>query len=88
MVMRCGACCKACPMHLVPSLLARYVETKRYELCREWGISDCMECGSCAYVCPAKIDLVQYMRLGKTRLLNAERQRTCRETAAVADVAG
>jgi len=26
---------------------------------------DCMECGSCAFVCPAKINLVHWMKLGK-----------------------
>jgi Na+-translocating ferredoxin:NAD+ oxidoreductase RnfC subunit len=32
------------------------------------GLSDCVECGSCSYVCPAAIKLVQRFRVGKQRL--------------------
>jgi electron transport complex protein RnfC len=28
----------------------------------------CMECGCCAYVCPAGIPLVQLMRMGKAQM--------------------
>ena len=27
---------------------------------------DCVECGTCAYVCPAKVRLVQRFRVGKS----------------------
>jgi electron transport complex protein RnfC len=26
---------------------------------------DCIECGCCAFVCPAKVNLIQRIRLGK-----------------------
>jgi electron transport complex protein RnfC len=61
----CGHCVKACPIHLVPSLLAKYVNKGFYAEADEWNILDCIECGSCAYICPSKINLVQYMKLGK-----------------------
>jgi electron transport complex protein RnfC len=32
------------------------------------GLMDCFECGSCTYVCPARIKLVQRFRVGKQRL--------------------
>jgi electron transport complex protein RnfC len=32
------------------------------------GLVDCIECGSCSYVCPARIKLVQRFRVGKVRL--------------------
>ena len=32
------------------------------------GVNVCMECGSCAYSCPAAKPLVQYMRLAKAML--------------------
>ena len=35
------------------------------------GVMTCMECGSCAYVCPAGRQLVQSMRLGKSILRGA-----------------
>lgn len=62
---RCGHCIKACPIHLVPSFLAKYVDKCLYDKADQWNILNCMECGSCAYVCPSKINLVHFMKLGK-----------------------
>jgi electron transport complex protein RnfC len=61
----CGACVRACPMRLVPSFLAKYVDKNWTREVKEWGVLDCIECGACAYVCPAKINLVHYMKLGR-----------------------
>lgn len=61
----CGNCVKACPIHLVPSTLAKLIEKDRYEDAEEWGVMDCIECGSCAFACPSKINLVHFMKLGK-----------------------
>ena len=33
----------------------------------KFGLWDCFECGSCAYVCPAKRPLVQFIRTAKTK---------------------
>ena len=35
------------------------------------GVMVCMECGSCAYSCPAKKPLVQHMRLAKAVIREA-----------------
>lgn len=67
----CGHCVKVCPIHLVPSRIAKYVENEDIAAAQEWNIMDCMECGSCAYVCPAKINLVHFMKLGKYHVLAA-----------------
>ena len=32
------------------------------------GAMDCIECGSCAYVCPARIPLVAQFRLTKSKI--------------------
>lgn len=61
----CGHCVHACPVHLIPSRLAKFVEKENIEEAIEWNIMDCMECGSCTFVCPSKINLVHFMRLGK-----------------------
>jgi electron transport complex protein RnfC len=34
----------------------------------EQHLMDCIECGSCAYVCPAKLPLVQMIRVSKSAL--------------------
>ena len=61
----CGHCIHACPINLVPSRIAKFVEKEDYEGAQEWNVMDCMECGSCAFICPAKINLVHQMKLGK-----------------------
>ena len=61
----CGRCVAACPIHLVPSRLAKFIEKESIDEAMEWNIMDCMECGSCTYVCPSKINLVHYVKLGK-----------------------
>jgi electron transport complex protein RnfC len=61
----CGHCLHACPIHLVPSRLAKYIEREKIDEAIEWNIMDCIECGSCSFVCPSKINLVHYMKLGK-----------------------
>ena len=62
---RCGRCHEACPMSLVPTQIEKYAVSEDSEALKKLGISVCMECGSCAYSCPAGKPLVQYMRLAK-----------------------
>ncbi len=64
---RCGWCLDACPMGLEPKEIAIYVEANRAEDTAPFGVFDCFECGSCAYVCPAKRPLVQFIRLAKMK---------------------
>ena len=62
----CAYCVDACPLFLNPSqlgLLARVGEVER--MADEYNLLDCFECGSCAYVCPAHIPLVQRFRAAK-----------------------
>jgi Na+-translocating ferredoxin:NAD+ oxidoreductase subunit C len=62
---RCGNCVDACPMFLVPSAMGLLVERNRFEDLGEYHISDCIECGSCAYVCLSHRPLVQFFKRGK-----------------------
>ncbi|MEM2674808.1 MAG: electron transport complex subunit RsxC [Candidatus Hadarchaeales archaeon] len=64
---RCGRCLDACPMGLMPTLLAKLVRAGRYEECLSNYILSCDECGCCGYVCPSKIPLVHLMREGKLK---------------------
>jgi electron transport complex protein RnfC len=38
-----------------------------------FGLMDCISCGSCAYVCPAHIPLVQYFNYAKGELTARQR---------------
>ncbi|MEW6665160.1 MAG: electron transport complex subunit RsxC [Thermodesulfobacteriota bacterium] len=64
---RCGWCLDACPMGLSPNEIGVYVEAGRPEETSPFGVFECFECGCCAYVCPAKRPLVQFIRLAKMR---------------------
>ena len=65
---RCARCIKVCPMGLMPLMFYNYVRKTIYDRLAEYRLETCMECGSCAYVCPAKIPLVSYIRIGKDEL--------------------
>ncbi len=64
---RCGWCLDACPMGLEPKEIGLHVEAGRSEVTEPFGVFECFECGSCAYVCPAKRPLVQFVRLAKMK---------------------
>ena len=66
---RCAYCVDACPIFLNPSqlgLLALNEEHQRMQ--DEYNLMDCFECGSCSFVCPSHIPLVQQFRMAKTAL--------------------
>lgn len=71
---RCGRCVRVCPMHLMPTMLEKFAMAKRVDDLQEYNVMDCMECGSCAYSCPAGRPLVQAIRLGKA-LVKARRKK-------------
>lgn len=69
---RCGRCVEVCPMGLVPTKLAQAARTGDLRLARRHNILACFECGACAYGCPAKIPLVQWIRAGKARVARSQ----------------
>ena len=46
----------------------RYEAVNDLKALERLNLVDCMECGSCAYVCPAKLPLVERFRAGKKAL--------------------
>jgi H+/Na+-translocating ferredoxin:NAD+ oxidoreductase subunit C len=63
--LQCGRCVDACPIGLEPTRLFKLIDHFEYEEAVADGLMDCRECGSCGYICPARIPLVQGMRIGK-----------------------
>ncbi len=70
---RCSRCVQACPMHLLPTTIAAYSRRDLVAEASEYCAMDCIECGSCSYVCPATIPLVQAIRYGKAAILAKKR---------------
>ncbi len=72
---RCSRCVTHCPMGLVPTQLAKYIQFNFLTEAKAWGALDCVECGCCQYSCPAKIPLVQWIRLGKNMIISQNRKK-------------
>ncbi len=64
---RCGRCVDHCPMNLTPMLIDFYTEAGDTENAIKYGALNCFECGTCAYVCPARRPIVQNVRITKMR---------------------
>ncbi len=73
---RCGKCVNTCPMALEPFFLALLVDKQRFEDCEENMIMDCMECGSCHFVCPSGRPLLDSIRVGKSNVGKMIRERS------------
>jgi electron transport complex protein RnfC len=75
---RCATCVDACPVYLNPSELGQLARVRRWDEMIKYHIWDCMECGSCSYVCPSNIPLVQRFRVAKAML----KEKAARDAAA------
>ncbi|MCL1804963.1 MAG: electron transport complex subunit RsxC [Clostridiales bacterium] len=62
---RCARCVDHCPMRLEPTTLMKAAKKSDWAKAGAYDVTSCMECGSCGYVCPSMIPLVQYIRLAK-----------------------
>jgi electron transport complex protein RnfC len=49
----CGACSRACPMQLSPSLVSDYAESGNLREAKAAGVLACCNCGLCSLVCPS-----------------------------------
>ncbi|MEJ2347077.1 MAG: electron transport complex subunit RsxC [Gammaproteobacteria bacterium] len=83
---RCARCVDACPCGLMPLEMAARVRHGDIDGAVDYGVGDCIACGSCSYVCPANIPLVQYFNFAKGALANRrEEQRKAEETRRLAE---
>jgi len=64
---RCGSCIDACAMGLLPAKIGDYVASGNFALAKEFGLLDCIECGSCAWTCPSRRNLVHLFKYGKLK---------------------
>ncbi|HAA37332.1 MAG TPA: electron transport complex subunit RsxC, partial [Firmicutes bacterium] len=51
---KCAKCVEVCPVSIMPIFIGSSVEQGMYELAETYRALDCIECGCCSYICPAK----------------------------------
>ncbi|MFC1607615.1 electron transport complex subunit RsxC [Candidatus Latescibacterota bacterium] len=80
----CAMCVDVCPMKLIPTMIATYVENERYEDVKACRALDCIECGCCTYICPTKRRLVENIKFGKAKLAEIRAKEQAAKEAATA----
>ncbi|MCL2203201.1 MAG: electron transport complex subunit RsxC [Defluviitaleaceae bacterium] len=68
---RCGKCVEHCPVGLMPLELNKFAIADHYDRFRDYNGLDCIECGCCSYICPAKRHLTQSISTIRRELLAA-----------------
>lgn len=70
----CGRCHNACPFNLIPTALADAYEKRDAEALENLKVMQCMECGSCSFICPARRPLSFMNKLGKAVVKEASQK--------------
>ena len=66
---RCAACVRGCPVGLMPCQINLASEKSLWNLTKEYGAGDCIECGICNYVCPSNRRLLQTIKRAKLEVV-------------------
>lgn len=77
---RCASCVDACPIDLMPLDMAALIRAGDPQAALALGLKDCIGCGTCSYVCPSQIPLVQFFNHAKGELAARELERAKQET--------
>ncbi len=70
--LNCGECVLYCPARILPNMISRSAEFCLFERARQYDVNACLECGLCGYHCPGRRPLLQYIRLAKKELADAD----------------
>jgi electron transport complex protein RnfC len=90
---RCGACVRHCPSYLNPSRLSILGESfldgnlAAIDDAMDFGLMDCILCGTCAYVCPARrrmVHLIEMLRGERRKALERKRAKEREQQAHLA----
>lgn len=72
--LHCGRCSTVCPNGLVPALMADAIHMKNWERYEHklYGL-ECIACGCCTYICPARRPLTQLFKQTKAEIMARKR---------------
>lgn len=71
----CAKCVTVCPMGLEPYMINRMSRRNMFADLEQHSVTDCIECGSCSFTCPACIPLLDNIRLAKGEVMKLIRSR-------------
>ena len=80
---RCGKCITVCPMNLEPVYMYLYYTRRNFDMLQKYHVTDCFECGSCTYNCPARMPLTHAFKTAKVMIqVRAAKEKAKAEAAA------
>jgi len=53
----CSACISSCPVRLHPIMIYEAITAGKFDKAEKLWMNDCIGCGTCSYVCPARLPL-------------------------------
>jgi electron transport complex protein RnfC len=71
---RCAKCIQGCPSYLQPLMISKNALMGRFDEAESYNAMDCIECGICSFVCPAKIPLVDSIRMAKKEIIEKRKK--------------
>jgi electron transport complex protein RnfC len=78
---RCASCVDACPIGLLPVLIDHAYRRNDMKLAESLNAVDCIECGVCSYVCPAKRHLTENIKKAKQSILKQRKIEAAKQAA-------
>ena len=77
---RCLGCADVCPDGLTPYQIEIAFLNEDHELCEELYASECIACGCCSYICPAKRQLAVRTRMARDLVKQRMRERAVKSS--------
>lgn len=71
---RCARCVEVCPMGLDPFKIKNFCAKGDIKSAKEHYVMDCIMCGSCSYICPARRQLTAAFKEAKAAIMQEARR--------------
>jgi electron transport complex protein RnfC len=78
---RCASCVDSCPIGLLPVFIDHAYRRNDVKLAESLNAVDCIECGVCSYVCPAKRHLTENIKKVKQSILKQRKIEAAKKAA-------